>query len=228
MNKTDLKKIVHKSKSYDYYYDEDENAFLPRQAYADTEGLPKLTIKPLDLMTTAAIANKTAEIVVTDDGSYNPEYEKLIKFYHILKESCGFRLDEFDEEEMYAILLSPIGQLIDAEEFNIPFLHELEVLTAKRIAMRKDLILRDHSVRDKVVELLEKEIGSNDLQIELLEQQKAMNEAFTPEEQKQQVQLLSEFMEIMKKEGFDENLNRIVSEPANKEFFTSLSNRGNV
>lgn len=29
MNKTDLKKIVHKSKSYDYYYDEDENAFLP-------------------------------------------------------------------------------------------------------------------------------------------------------------------------------------------------------
>ena len=55
-----------------------------------------------------------------------------------------------------------------------------------------------------------------------------MNEAFTPEEQKQQVQLLSEFMEIMKKEGFDENLNRIVSEPANKEFFTSLSNRGNV
>lgn len=94
--------------------------------------------------------------------------------------------------------------------------------------MRKDLILRDHSVREKVVELLEKEIGSNDLQIELLEQQKAMNEAFTPEEQKQQVQLLSEFMEIMKKEGFDENLNRIVSEPANKEFFTSLSNRGNV
>ena len=91
-------------------------------------------------MTTAAIANKTAEIVVTDDGSYNPEYEKLIKLYHILKESCGFRLDEFDEEEMYAILLSPIGQLIDAEEFNIPFLHELEVLTAKRIAMRKDLI----------------------------------------------------------------------------------------
>ena len=35
-------------------------------------------------------------------------------------------------------------------------------------------------------------------------------------------------VEIMKKEGFDENLNRIVSEPANKEFFTSLSNRGNV
>ena len=103
-------------------------------------------------------------------------------------------MDEFDEEEMYAILLSPIGQLIDAEEFNIPFLHELEVLTAKRITMRKDLILRDHSVRDKVVELLEKEIGSNDLQIELLEQQKAMNEAFTPEELKNQIEVLSEFI----------------------------------
>ena len=45
-----------------------------------------------------------------------------------------------------------------------------------------------------MVELLEKEIGSNDLQIELLEQQKAMNEAFTPEELKNQIEVLSEFI----------------------------------
>lgn len=205
MTKTDLNKYIDTIKhDFEFEIILDENITL--------------SFKPLDFDTSVAVANKVAEVVVTEYGDYRPEYENPLLLFHLLEKSVGIEMDDFDVDAMNTLWTMKIGAHFNTRIFEVSWLNSLFILIEQKIEYRKRMYCDPNVLlNSKLSELVMKQLEVEEKTETFMDTLSELSKSFNPDEIREYTKMASELnAAIQNPEVSDKFFKRIQSEAQNK------------
>lgn len=177
-----------------------------------------LNFKPMDFATSVAIANKVADVVVTEYGDYRPEYEKPLLLFHLLEKSAGIEMDDFDVDAMNMLWSMKIGAHFNARMFEISWISSLFILIEQKIEHRKGMYCDPNALlNSKLSELVMKQLEVEEKTETFMDTLSELSKSFNPDEIREYTKMASELnAAIQNPEVSDKFFKRIQSEAQNK------------